>query len=137
MGFYTDLQEELKAGDWSYVPNQNGGFMGFYWGSKQENQYEKYLQLEERKLCFKIDTEEKKEERGKIRNECHKKYLESTPSNSFPFERPKRFGNGRYMTVFIYKEDGIEDYRVSDNNGFIDMKKTLERIKLAEKVFGI
>ena len=44
--------------------------------------------------------------------------------------KPDRFGNGRYMTVCVSKED----YRVSRSDGTLDFEATIQNIKSVEKI---
>ena len=53
-GFYTSLQNALQDGNWDYVANPSGGFLGFWWHFGRTNDLELYLQLEQDKFCFKI-----------------------------------------------------------------------------------
>ncbi|MGZ8190954.1 MAG: PD-(D/E)XK nuclease family protein [Methylococcaceae bacterium] len=50
-GFFLNLQRELDKGDWRKVNNVAGGFMGFWWGIGCQV----YLQLQNERLCFKIN----------------------------------------------------------------------------------
>ena len=57
-GFYLELQNLLGVGEWDYVPQKNGGFLGFWWHWKDKELngtgYDYYLQLEHQKFCFKL-----------------------------------------------------------------------------------
>jgi len=37
-GFFQVLQAQLGDGSWKYVPNQSGGFMGFWWHSHESRE---------------------------------------------------------------------------------------------------
>ena len=61
-GFFRCLECELGIEDdveyapWGYVPNQSGGFLGFWWWPSGDSAV--YLQIEgEEKLCFKVNSE--------------------------------------------------------------------------------
>jgi len=43
-GFYTEISKKLGEGNWDYVPQKNGGFLGFWWywnKDKYNGEYEK------------------------------------------------------------------------------------------------
>ncbi len=132
IGYFIELQKYLNNSGWDYVPNPSGGFHGFWWHSLDNINYELYLQLEHNpdnnhhKLCFKISVKDKKEN-SFFRNQLHSKLMENYHKYDLKLRKPKRFGNGKYMTVCVY--DG--NYRVN-SNGIINIKKTVERLKQAE-----
>ena len=130
VGFYLCLQDKLKSGNWSYVSNPSGGFMGFWWHGHGDDECEQYLQLEESKLCFKImvgDNADKRELRsrwhGIIKNH-------SCDIEDLAIEKPSRFGSGKYMTVCINKND----YRVANTDNRIDIDRTVTLLKSAESL---
>jgi hypothetical protein len=130
IGFYILLKGELKTGNWDYVANPSGGFVGFWWHWHSDEQCEQYLQLEENKLCFKVKvstTTDKRELRAQWYN-----ILKSNSSEikGLTIEKPHRFGSGKYMTVCINKDD----YRVTKANNRIDIGKTIELLKSAESL---
>lgn len=45
-GFYMLLQEKLDDGDWRYVANQSGGFLGFWYYWRGTDDYNLYIQIE-------------------------------------------------------------------------------------------
>ena len=134
-GFYLELQKRLGEGNWGYVPNASGGFMGFwwYWG----NGTTQYLQLEcdkpsgeqTGKLCFKIEVQDKSDRREQ-RSKWHRLILQAAEGNALDVKRPKRFGNGRYMTVAVLKGD----YRRDRPDGKIDLDSTCETLRKAQQV---
>jgi hypothetical protein len=130
IGFYLRLQDELKAGDWDYVANPSGGFLGFWWHSHGDNECEQYLQLEENKLCFKIrvgDNSDKRELRSRWHSLIKNK---SSDIKNLSIIKPTRFGSGKYMTVCI----SPNDYRVTKADNRIDILKTIELLKSAESL---
>ena len=73
-GFYSTLQEEMniEKACWQYVNNRRGGFWGFWWNSYEhiynnEVYYYTYLQIEETRIAFKVEVENK-EYQSEIRN---------------------------------------------------------------------
>jgi hypothetical protein len=57
-GFYSELQSVLGCGEWGYVHNQSGGFLGYWWHWHEDVASKQYLQLEESKLSFKISVDD-------------------------------------------------------------------------------
>lgn len=55
-GLYMWLQKELGGAKWDYVPNPNGGFLAFWWAYRESHGFKTYLQLEQHKMCVKMDT---------------------------------------------------------------------------------
>ena len=54
-GFFSRLKKELRDGDFGYVPNPRGGFMGFWFGRCDiGTEANIYVQSEQDTLCFKI-----------------------------------------------------------------------------------
>lgn len=94
---------------WSYVSNPRGGFRAFYWAFTELKYNDKipfnlYLQVEavpktinDTIIALKIRVEDK-EYRRDIRNHVWKE-LEKSLDEKSKFVRPKRFGNGRTMTI--------------------------------------
>ena len=128
MGFYQQLQVELKDGEWGYVPNPSGGFMGLWWHFHENQECKQYLQIEETNLCFKIMVSDK-DKRREYRNTWHNRIIENSAGLELQISKPERFGLGQYMTVCILDEE----YRAVDNNGLIDINATLVRLRQVEK----
>jgi hypothetical protein len=125
IGFYSELQNHL-GGNWDYVANASGGFLGFwwYWNSSEykENYFEFYLQLEEGEMVFKLYCE-KPDTRYEIRD----------------FYRSKLYSKAKELEIDVYQFGRIgqwmgvarlnESYRKTDSNGLIDMNKTIATLK--------
>lgn len=122
-GFFTELRERLGDGKWDYVANRSGGFMGFWWHWKTN----KYLQLENDKLCFKIEVEDKFLQ-ASAWEEWHRILKVESAKVGFPLLRPSRRKNGTWMTVALLQGD----YRQRDENGMLDMNKTIALLQQAE-----
>lgn len=127
-GFYQCLQSELGAGEWKYVANPSGGFFCFHWHRRGDARCKQYLQLEENKLCIKIAVSDP-EKRKTLRSQWHRRVEAACLYKGVKVERPLRFGNGRTMTVGI-----IKDYLVLDENGLIDIPKTVSVLLAAQAV---
>ena len=134
-GFFVKLQETFSDGGWDYVPNQSGGFMGFWWHSKFYNnlsECEQYLQLEQGKLCVKIYVENKSQ-RAEYRDIWHRRVIDNCQKQELDFIKPERFGSGTYMTVAVLRYT----YLQKDESGMLDYKKTVELLKKAGKLIDI
>jgi len=126
VGFYLRLQKELEDGNWDYVPNPNGGFLGMWWHFQGDEKCEQYLQLQQDKLCFKIYVDDP-QDRSELRSLWHHRIIEKSAETDLVLKKPTRFGNGYYMTVCIY--DG--EYRITDDIGVINIARTVDRLKRA------
>jgi hypothetical protein len=123
-GFYTALKEQLQAGQWSYVPNPSGGFMCFHWHWNGN----KYLQLEEEQLCFKIMVEDKAQQAAAW-HEWHRMLVTAARESGLPVKRPDRRGVGTWMTVAVW--DG--EYRqANEETGLLDLERTAATLRQAE-----
>lgn len=131
-GFYSELQEKLGEGEWNYVANPSGGFLGFwFYGNKivEGEPEEKYLQFEQKKFCFKIAVRNKTKRR-ELRNRVHREIMEESQKQGIKVKKPARFGNGNYMTVAILDEE----CRQIKTDGTLDMQKTIAYIEKLKKL---
>ena len=133
-GFYRCLEEALTLKErsvwwsWGYVSNPSGGFLGFWWHwIKPEGEDGLYLQLEndDAKLCFKVCIADK-DKRYEMKDKWHK--LISEAGEKFVY-RPKVMRVGHTMTVAQWK-----DWLAFDASDKLDIDKTVENLKAAEKV---
>nr|WKN37903.1 PD-(D/E)XK nuclease family protein [Tunicatimonas sp. TK19036] len=133
-GFYQYLEEKMKIVRWDFVNNSSGGFWNAvlnwdYWGV-----YPVYLQTEQRKLCFKISTVDFKEDstpnevnRTKVRNIVSKTILEAAKDDNLPMIRkPKRFGNGKYMTLAVVDSE----HWLGNKNEKVNQDKVVKQLKV-------
>ncbi len=124
-GFYTELQKNIN-GNWDYVSNASGGFLGFWWDWNYANienkEFEFYLQLEQDRLTFKLysyNENNRREVRNLFRNILFDKAKELNINIS-------RFGHiGKYMSVARLNSD----YRIADKNGILDLTATIDNLK--------
>ena len=58
-GFYMALQKGLEEGNWDYVANPSGGFVGFWWNNHQLDGYRIYMQIDATKKKENSLTEKK------------------------------------------------------------------------------
>ncbi|MGH1274928.1 PD-(D/E)XK nuclease family protein [Bacillus cereus] len=129
-GFYEELNQHGIKGQYGYVANPNGGFYAFWWNEQKNKECKQYLQLEEGRLCFKIQVADKYR-RKELRDKWSKALIEQSHEYSFNVEKP-RFGNGRYMTVAV-----VRDYRVGDGKGRIDVSRTMGVLGEVERLLKI
>ena len=129
-GFYIELQKRLGQGEWDYVPQKNGGFLGFWWHwnymNFEETGFDFYLQLEHGKFCFKIspyDVQLNQE----IRNYYRTKLFEHASKNNLKIKQNGRCVKGKTKTMTVAKL--ASDYIITDSNNIIDLDKTTEKIK--------
>ncbi len=129
-GFFIELQNNLGDGEWAYIPNPSGGFMGYWWHSRGN----KYLLLEGNfdsktpsRLCFKITVQDQKEQ-SKQRNEWHEVLSKAASDQGYSLSKPARFGKGTHMTAAV--ADG--DFRKTDADRLLDLEATLNHLREAE-----
>ena len=127
-GFYKYLQEKLEDGEWGYVSNPSGGFLGFWWYWNGDEECEQYLQLEENKLCFKIAVDDETK-RTDLKWKWNERILEAAKDSCVNVIKPV-LRNGQCMTVAVF--DG--DYRQSNGDGKIDLEKTMLVIQEAQRI---
>lgn len=120
IGFYQDLQRRLREGHWDYVANPSGGFLGYWWHFIGNKDGEQYLQLEEAKLCFKIDGDTQEQCRS-VMYEYRDHFIEEGKKRGINIIAPQRLRAGRYTTVAVLGQD----YRVCGQDGVIDMDATV------------
>ena len=130
-GFYTELQKQLNDGTWDYVPQKNGGFLGFWWYWKgkefEETGFDYYLQLEHGKFCFKLYPY-KREKARQIREYYRSLLYPKAKEHNIEIYQNGRIG--KWMTVAALKKAYIE----TDKNGFLDMEGTIKTIKDIQKM---
>jgi len=124
-GFYSELQKEI-GGNWEYVSNAAGGFLGFWWNWKYAKidgkEFDFYLQLEQDKLVFKLyayKENDRREIRTIYRSHLYKKAKELNIDIS-------QFGRiGAYMGVAKLNPE----YRITNENGLLNFQATIENLK--------
>lgn len=132
-GFFTALQKELNEGEWNYVPNASGGFMGFWWHWRDVDGGNVYLQLEESKACFKVEVGDEKKAQ-ELKYGWNQKFIEAgdkVGTTEIRVVYPNRMRVGSYMTVAVLEKD----YRVWDN-GKLNFDATIKNLKAMEKILN-
>ncbi|RFS32249.1 hypothetical protein D9K80_14855 [Acinetobacter cumulans] len=122
IGFFKYVQKELNRGNWGYVPNQNGGFMGYWWAFQKNEFCIQYLQIQQNELVLKINSN-KAENDKKFRNICYQHFLEKAKHEGLSFSKPARFGKGETMTILK------TDYLVRSESQLIDLVATMEKLR--------
>lgn len=129
-GFFMELQHRLGDGSWGYVANPSGGFMGFSWHERNDG-VKKYLQLEEKELCFKIEVHDK-EKRAEYWKNWHATFVATSPQVGVTLKRPRR-RSGTWMTVALL--DG--EYRKTKDDGLLDLDATVAVLRMAEQLLDL
>ena len=140
-GLFQRLERELEAEDkhamgWGYVPNQAGGFLGFWlFPSDTGQQSGFYIQLEaapgnpeRQKLCFKVAPGN--EDAEKYAEDFYGTLLEV--SGAGLMERPRRFGRRGSGTMTVGWWRG--DWLAFGSDGKLDIKRTADNLRQAAKV---
>jgi len=130
-GNFTALQKKLNDGNWNYVANASGGFMGFWWHWRNVDGGNVYLQLEEGRACFKVEVGEV-EKAQELKYGWNKKIIEAGKRVGNANVRvicPNRMRVGSYMTVAILERD----YRCWDG-GKLNLEATIENLRTMEKI---
>jgi len=124
-GFYAELQNSIQ-GDWSYVANPSGGFLGFWWHWKDlvihQQEVQLYLQLEQEKLVFKLHIPNGKN-RSEIRDACREHLYKKAEELNINIRQYGRLG--KYMG--IAKLNG--EYRQTNTSGNLDVSATVDCLK--------
>ena len=128
-GFYSDIQDQLGDGEWSYVANQSGGFIGYWWSFRKSIDSEVYLQLEKDRLCFRISVDDAPK-RGHLRDKWSARILAFAKDANLSVIRPQRLGFGQTMTVAVLDKD----YRQLNSCGLLDRQETIKVLLSAAAV---
>ncbi|WP_251548873.1 PD-(D/E)XK nuclease family protein [Neobacillus muris] len=119
-GFYQELKKRIQ-GDWGYVPKRSGGFWAFWWKSSFDDGY--YLQLEEQRLCVKVETKDGDIDKERIECIRNQIMLDSEARGLF-LQKPARIRFGETMTIAFRS-----DYLQRNEDGTIDVNRTIEELR--------
>jgi hypothetical protein len=133
-GFFSTIQKEI-GGDWGYVHNASGGFLGFWWRwhhgkLDDDKRLEFYLQLEQHKLVFKLSAN-KPEYRDEIRAYYRSKLYSLAQKENINIRQYGRLGES--MGVAILNED----YRITNKDGLINILATIENLRKIENLIDL
>jgi hypothetical protein len=150
-GFFKVLQDKLQDGNWDYVANRSGGFLGFWWNwnsicntSKNGSKYSLYMQIDVEKmnndktnhqckppvLKFKISSGSKEKVDRKIIN-YWKKHIQDDNSK-YKIIKPGVVRAGRWTTIGLL--EGEENFLSKDPNGLVIIDGTVDRLLELEKI---
>lgn len=123
-GFYSELKKHI-GGNWEYVSNAAGGFIGFWWNLKQSklngNKFDYYLQIEENRLVFKLNVHNQNKRR-EIRDFFRKQLFKKAKDLDISISKFGRLGKSMGVAKLN------TDYRVTNNN-ILDFDKTIAKLK--------
>lgn len=122
-GFFLALDEHIEGGNWGYVPNARGGFMGYWWCFTDVEDagsgVQLYLQLAGPQLTVKLHVSDKGRRRA-LRDKWWRILDKSPAFKKVGLARPNRLGFGKYMTVA-----SKDEYRVLGPDGLLDFNATV------------
>lgn len=132
-GFYMYLETKLQINDWHYTANPSGGFLGTNWAWTKWNDVYVYIQIEQGKLCFKVDFETKAAASAdKVRNLQCAILAAAKVKNLDEIVSPPRIHTGRFVTFAIAERDrwlGRAD-DVADLDAVVERLKEYEGLTL-------
>ena len=145
-GFFRRLEEQLaddpkESSVWGYVPNQSGGFLGFWWKDYKlyrNRNWCAYLQLQvtpgsakpKKELCFKIASgDAEREYQYGLKRQSHEKILQAGGER---VRKPDRMRYGKTMTVAVWEKEWL----AFDTDGKLDLTGTVKNLKEAECVLA-
>ncbi len=149
-GFFMKLEAHLLEknfmkdyGGWSYVPNQTGGFLCFYWYEKKIPEYRCHIYLQlDGKDKMQVRVSGAWDEAEKVtKSSAHHRYqliklLEETALNNNSLSGLKIQKSGRYQPGFTggianLSRKGSGSYIATDSNGLLDFDKTFKFLQLS------
>ncbi len=143
-GFFGHLQKNF-GGDWGYVPQMNGGFMGYWWHWKRMftpsgTEFDIYLQIEHKKFCFKVAPIKTDMDKQSFKNNCYeirdyarKILFDKAGDYDLPIKRNGRIG--RTMTIAMMEPR--ERFIHCNEHGLIDLDATTEYIAKTMKMLDV
>lgn len=134
-GFYMALQKELGDGNWDYVANASGGFLGFWWNNHKMDGYRIYMQIDMTKkkdiamqLKFKLASGTKEKVDKNIINKWKKHIL--FDDNEYIIKKPNVVRAGRWTTIGILENE----FRVTESHGKVNIQETVASIRKIEQI---
>mgnify|MGYP005850725979 CR=1 FL=1 len=130
VGFYMALGQAIGTQDykWRWVNNPSKSFwyFGWKWAGKAG------FQLEEDKLTIKIFEEDPSKQKA-LRYHWHTIAIAVAQREGTNFEKPKRFGKGKHMTIAQLGSD----YRKTKKEGFVDVEATAAGLRQLEPLLDL
>ena len=128
-GFYSKLKEVFIDGQWDYVANRSGGFMGFWWHFKtgyiNNLNFTYYIQLEEQDLVIKIQSK-KEANRKEVRDKFRTIVLETAKDHKINLSKFGRIG----YSMGVAKLD--DSYIKEGTNTMLEFAETIHEMKKIE-----
>lgn len=129
VGFFKELDQlffERHNSYWDYVPNQTGGFCGFWWHFRrfENREFEVYLQFEYGKLVIKMG--EVSEDKAEARTYVVNKLNEKAKAMNIEVQKPARYGCGVTMTVAIISKN---EWCSETDDGRILLDETVKKLE--------
>jgi len=141
VGFFQFIESQRTINMWHRVNNQAGGFWNLSLNWEYWNDIPLYMQIEERKICFKIAANEietnidtSQTNVSSIQDLVLKKLLEYASDRSeLRIKRPYPYVHrGAYRTfAVVYQDDWLKT-----NDNIIDKEKTLDSLNSLIDVFS-
>jgi hypothetical protein len=132
-GFFIELRKKLGEGNWNYVSNQKGGFLGFWFDFDKNNkcEYAIYLQIDHnlKQITLKLRSNTDTKIEKSIINKW-KKHIEYNKDNII-IKKPKVVRAGKKSTTIGVVES---EFRITNDNGIININKTVDFIKKIQKI---
>lgn len=134
-GFYMALKEKIPKIKWYPVNNPAGGFLNAFISGSNWKGNNVYLQIEQGKLCFKIEPPKSVNNvdvinLSLIRNQfCHFVINKAKELGLNEIKKPKRFGTGTVMTSAVIEKDlwlGKDDEIVSIDKAVESLNKYID-----------
>ena len=113
-GFYLSLEEQLGEGDWGYVANPSGGFLGYWWHwcpIAIDPSIELYLQFEQDKLCIKAYSKAETQPILSWTNQI----VDFARANNLPVRFPDKRRKGKTMTLAVVDLNQLFDIPLNLN----------------------
>lgn len=133
-GFYAKLKQDLNEGNFGYVANPGGGFMGYWFGREEIGQGDTlYLQSEEEKFCFKIHIQEKKK-RQLAKKFWHQAVIDAGKKSGLEVVKPRVMRTGQWFTIGVMKTSKDEPWISINEHRLINYSETVE---IARKALGV
>jgi hypothetical protein len=121
-GFFMALRQRLGNGEWAYGGDPGGGHLVFRWHWRDN----KFLRLKQKELSFRLEVPDKSQRLAKW-NEWKSSLKALDGPTDITLKFPARH-LGKRMAVATLEGD----YRRADEQGLLDMEKTVEVLKKAK-----
>ena len=124
-GFYMRLEDELRTGDWGYVSNPSGGFLGYWWHQqsvRNDSTIDLYLQFEQDKLCIKAYSNGESRPQFGWTN----RFVQNAKELGLPVNFPHKRRTGTTMTLAVVDLDYIL--------GDVSMNAVIEKLHKIEQL---